>query len=114
MNGDLRRMLEDWKDGKELRLLKLGHSRHFRQQRAYACAFAVISNFLESAAPIPETIEEVNMVAESIALQLELTEEERGGATSFAWLALRNGWASTLAGHADHKYIMLTREAEAA
>ena len=114
MQEDLKRAVADWKDGKAVRVLVLGHGKDFRQQFAYECVFRVLDEFLKDNAAIPETHTVVEVLVLELAKDLNLSDEEQSAAISLAWLALRNGWATALAGFPEHKYQMLTREATAA
>jgi hypothetical protein len=116
--NELEQIANDWHEGKSMRVLKLGHSRDFRQLLAYECAFRLIAAFTSESyretLPGPVSHPEVETLVREVAPELELTEEETGAAVSLAWSALRNGWAKALAGHPEHQYITLTREAFAA
>jgi hypothetical protein len=116
--NELEQIANDWHAGKSMRVLKLGHSKNFRQLLAYECAFRLIAAFTSESyresLPGPVSHPEVETLGEETARELELTDEEHAAAVSLAWIALRNGWAKALAGHPEHQYITLTREAEAA
>lgn len=106
---DLKRIIADWKDGKEIRVLSLGHSASVRQGLVYEHAFRFMEIAIDD--PTKHSFEKLQTFVDSLR---ELNEEERGAVLTFAWLALRNGWNRAIAGHLDHKYTMITREAKPA
>jgi hypothetical protein len=110
ISDDVKTAVTAWGSGESLRVLQLGHSSDVRQQAVYECIFRVLKVYIDES-QAPETIEEVNADVSSTA---ELSTEERGAAASLVWLAIRNGWTAATAGHADHKYVTLTRESKAA
>jgi fructoselysine-6-P-deglycase FrlB-like protein len=111
--NDLEQIMHDWHAGKSVRVLKLGHSREFRQVHAYEGAFGIVVKFAEEGKS-PESFAAVALAGDEVTRELNLTNDEQAAATSLAWIALRNGWAKAIAGHPEHQYITLTREASAA
>jgi hypothetical protein len=109
MHEELKQVVADWKNGKPVRVLALGHSPTFRQPLAYECAFRVIDIFLEREATMPKSFAVLAGVVVEVGAELHMSEEEQNGATSLAWAALRRGWASAIANHPDYKYLMLKR-----
>jgi hypothetical protein len=128
IKSDTLQALADWNAGKPVRSLELGHSHrmkesneptaqpqvdfenfiHRDQERAHGFCFALIEHF---DAP-PDDHAEFLAVSREIAGQWNgLVLEERVGAESLAWKALRVGWARAIAGHEPHDYIEVTNPA---
>lgn len=114
---ELEQIAQDWHAGKSVRVLKLGHSREFRQVEAYECAFRLIAAFTAESYRelLPGTVShpEIETLAEDLARELALSEEEKSAAVSLASVALRYGLNTALAGFPEHQYITLTREVAA-
>ena len=132
LRKDVLKALSDWKAGKPVRALELGHvhrmkenpgssplidmSQHLHQDqdRAYAYCFHIIEHFAEARTA---TFEEFSVVCDGLERDFReenkgLTEEELHGAESLAWKALLFGWARAIDGHKDANYIEVTRPAK--
>jgi hypothetical protein len=128
IKSDTLQALADWNAGKPVKSLELGHAHrmkasseptaapqidmskhiHRDQERAHAFCFALIEHF---DAP-PDDYAEFLAVSREIAGQWnDLIDEERVGAESLAWKALRVGWGKAIAGHEPHDYIEVTNPA---
>jgi hypothetical protein len=136
---DVLQALRDWKAGKPVKSLELGHvhrmkdvpgfsptidaSKHLHQdqERAHAYVFHIIDAIANRKAYIgdhskdpvefrePQTWEEFSDLCDGLEVEFEdLTAEERDGAESLAWKALRFGWARAIEGHKDSLYIEVT------
>jgi len=132
IKADTLQALADWKAGKPVRSLELGHVHRMRdlpdaapmidtskrfhndQERAHAFVFAVIEHcqkFLFVQDPHELFLKQCSIVKEEFP---ELTPEERTGAESLAWKALLVGWRKAIAGHAESEYIEVQRSGVAA
>lgn len=113
--NELREKLSEWKAGKIVRTLRLGHpvrvAQHggeephtINQGSVYAHVFKLLGSALELGTVA--TFPEFAALAETI-LPANLTTQEREAAESFAWAVLRRGWRGALAGFQDHQYFDL-------
>jgi hypothetical protein len=134
VKNDVLAALTDWKAGKPVRALELGHTQRMverpgqspvigeeffpqDQERAYAYCFAIIdqaanatdATMVATATGVAEFFaiyERFSWMCGEISKHFSgLTPEERDGAESLAWKALRFGWARAIAGHSPESYI---------
>lgn len=128
---DVLAALADWKAGKPVKCLELGHVERMverppfgfvidpsvrlynDQRRALAYAFDIIA-FFEQRGGLPDTHEEFAALCAQCEATFRtrddhdyenLSAEEKDGAESLAWKALRFGWARAIAGHSDTRYV---------
>ena len=133
LRADVLKVLADWKAGKAIRSLELGHvhrmkevpggsplidiGQHFHQdqERAHAYLFHILSYFEEHGVPTSGlTWEGFETLCDGFEKQFRedvegLTAEELDGAESLAWKALLFGWAKAIDGHKDANYVEVTR-----
>jgi hypothetical protein len=129
LRADVVKVLEDWKAGKPVRSLELGHvhrmkenpgsspliditeHHHQDQERAHAYLFHLFELFQLNG--VPATHEAFMSACDDYELAFhdahDLTAEERDGAESLAWKALLFGWLRATEGHKDANYINVTR-----
>ena len=118
--------LADWKAGKPVHSIELGHvhrmkdvpgfsptidaSEHLHrdQERAHAYVFEIIERVSGMIQPPAEHETFLTWCEGWRSSYPELTAEERDGAESLAWKALRFGWARAIEGHKDSLYIEVT------
>ena len=125
---DVLKALEDWKAGKPVQSLELGHIHRMKdngahsptidmsvrlvndQERAHAYCFAI----LEHSIAFPQASHDAFLahVANFVPQFPELTEEERVAAESLAWKALHVGWQRAIAGHDPSMYIEVVRKTQ--
>jgi hypothetical protein len=133
IKADVLQALADWKAGKPVRTLELGHvhrmkehpglsplidsSEHLRhdQERAHAYCFHLIELFQLNG--VPETHEGFMKACDAYELVFrdgnnDLTAEELDAAESLAWKALLVGWAKAIDGHKDSAYTTITKPDE--
>ena len=133
IKSDVSSALADWRAGKPVRALELGHTQRMierpgassvvsddffpqNQDRAYAYCFAIIEycTAYQGFASSVLSWEEFNVACgivnrKFLQQNADLTPEERDGAESLAWKALRYGWARAIEGHTQGSYIEVTR-----
>ena len=124
IQNELTKVIADWRDGKQVRVIALGHpvrvnpkngveeSHIFRQKVAYEFVFELLGSFLATADQ-PVTFEFFTAIGQELAPDFNLSAEELEAALSLAWVVLRSGWNHALTGYAEHRYIFLTREVTA-
>jgi hypothetical protein len=134
---DVLQALSDWNAGKPVRSLELGHSHrmkesreptaqpqvdfehflHRDQERAHAFCFLLIQWGATDTINSPFLVDREDAHAAFTGMSAEfaknegwedLTPEERVGAESLAWKALRVGWKRAIAGHDESMYIEVT------
>jgi hypothetical protein len=129
LRADVLKVLADWKAGKPVRSLELGHvhrmkenpgsspmidiseHHHQDQERAHAYCFHIIEHFKDGR---PGSYEEFSVVCDGLERDFKketegLTAEELDGAESLAWKALLFGWSRAIDGHKDANYIEVAR-----
>ena len=126
IQAELKSVLSDWKAGRTVKSIVLGHpvrqvtdrdgalveERHvFRQKAAHECAFQIIEICLVE--PTTENFELFHDIAKEKARELHLSAEEEGAAISFAWAVLLRGWKRALHGFDDVHSIDIHRETNA-
>ena len=125
IQDELRKVLHDWHSGESVHSIALGHSvrevevdgmrtheHHvFRQKKVYEFVFVLIETSLPDA-PLVD-FEYFDAVAQEKARDMGLSTEERAAGVSFAWVALRRGWARALSGFPDAHAISLKQESQA-
>jgi hypothetical protein len=134
IKSDTLQALQDWKSGKPVKSLELGHVHrmkevpgfsptidasvhlHRDQERAHAYLFHIIDWFTQEGTPLP--VEHDAFLADCDVLEQRfreenagLTAEELDAAEGLAWKALRFGWAHAIHGHAEHLYTTVTNPA---
>jgi hypothetical protein len=122
---ELAQVLADWQSGKELRVLELGHTQQMEdfgsdgsqrlslskpllendQERVYGYVFEALARCLEDN---PLDYEMFLAFCGDLAAK-DLTPEERAGAQSLAWKALKVGWARALEGHPETRFIKIKK-----
>jgi hypothetical protein len=136
LRGDVSKALADWKAGKAVRGLELGHVHRMKenpgmspmidsserfnpdQERAYAYCFHLIEHFQRNG--VPATHEAFMLACDEYEKTFregennQLTAEELDGAESLAWKVLLVGWTRAIEGHKDSLYIEVTRPQEKA
>lgn len=128
IRGDVLQALADWKAGKPVRSVELGHVHrtienpggspridvenhyHQDQDRAYAYCFHLIELFSLNGVPSKHedfagACDAYEELFREIDENAGMTDEERDGAESLAWKALQFGWARAIEGHKDSQYI---------
>lgn len=106
IQDELREVLEEWRTGKPVQSIMLGHPQEgkvFRQRLVHSFVFALIAEWVERW-PV-ENFHLFDVSAEEKAQTIGLTNEERGAGTSLAWSALRRGWKRALTGFPDSHTI---------
>jgi hypothetical protein len=122
---DVLQILKDWKDGKPVRSLELGHVHsmiehpgmspridlskrlELDQERAHEYCFAIMEFEKDDLDSDHETFLKVcQMIREKFT---DVTPEEAAGAESLAWKALTIGWKRAIEGHGDGNYIEVSR-----
>jgi hypothetical protein len=118
INDEVTEVLEQWRAGRRVAVLQLGHSvrvnpttrqeeRHkFRQLAAYAYAFQLIEKGLETEIA---THEDFCFMASTLSPKA-LSTEEREAAESIAWKTLRRGWHNAISGFPDDRMIPIRQE----
>jgi len=133
IKADVVQTLDDWKAGKPVRAVELGHvhrmkqsneptmmpsidmSKRFHndQERAYAYCFHLIDLFNRNG--LPDAHEDFLLACGEYAQQFsnsaDLTQKEMDGAVSLAWKALLVGWKRAIDGHGDSAYIEVSNPA---
>lgn len=128
IKADVLQALADWKAGKPVRSVELGHihrmvehpgvspsvdmSKHIRrdQERAHAYCFHLIESFFTNGAPedhetfLADCDEYEKRFRETNEGE-GLTAEELDGAEGLAWKALIVGWKRAIDGHTEANYI---------
>lgn len=112
MYEGLKQIITDWREGKQIRVLTLGHDRQTTQSLLYDSAFQVMSQYVQDGKK-PESIEEVFELIKTTTAGQHLTVHEKETAAGFAWSVLRNGWMRAIAGHPEHQYQVISRETAA-
>jgi hypothetical protein len=133
---DVLQALQDWKAGKPVKSLELGHvhrmkdvpgfsptidaSEHLHrdQDRAHAYLFHLIELFSlngvtedhDAFLAACDEYEQTFDWGELPVKEADVFNEERNGAESLAWKALRFGWARAIEGHKDSLYIEVRKE----
>jgi hypothetical protein len=121
---DVLQALQDWKAGKPVKSLELGHvhrmkdvpgfsptidaSEHIHrdQERAHAYVFHLIELFSLNGVPVDHDAFLGACKDFQLSFSEEgLTAEELDAAEGLAWKALRFGWARAIEGHKDSLYI---------
>jgi hypothetical protein len=130
IKADTLQALDDWKAGKPLRTLELGHIHRMQenpgmsatidhsthigrdQLRAHEYCFKILAFFATAGGvPDPFPYEVFTEVADATAKEFpDLKMEERIGAESLAWKTLVVGWRKAIDGHKDVEYIEVKRE----
>jgi hypothetical protein len=133
---DVLQALQDWKAGKPVKSLELGHVHRMQdrgqhspvidfsvrlsndQERAHAYCFHLMDIFLING--VPDSHEAFISACNDYELTFDWGElpasqkgtfdSERDAAESLAWKALHVGWARAIAGHAPEMYIDVVRE----
>jgi len=132
LRKDVLKVLKDWKAGKPVRSLELGHvhrmkenpgssplidiNQHFHQDqdRAHAYLFHILEAFAHEDVRLPTTYEQFAGTCDILEAGFRdategLTAEELDGAESLAWKVLLFGWTRAIDGHKDAQYIEVTR-----
>jgi hypothetical protein len=131
IKADVVQALDDWNAGKAVRSIELGHVHRMKehpggapaidftrrlvndQERAHAYCFYLLGKCVAEA--IPEDHDQFLAMTILYRTNFEdLTAEEATGAESLAWKALLVGWKRAIDGHADGRYIEVTRPEVAA
>jgi hypothetical protein len=133
IKADTLQVLADWKAGKPVKSVELGHvhsmkevpgfsptidaSKHLYQdqERAHAYCFYIVERAQLLGQP-PEEHDTFLQWCDGWQKDFHkdheaLTAEESDGAESLAWKALRFGWARAIEGHKDSLYIEVTNPA---
>jgi hypothetical protein len=132
---DVLKALEDWKAGKPVQSLELGHVHRMKdngshsptidmsvrlvndQERIHDYLFTLL-RFWEMHGELPTSHEEFMARCDETEKlyrnlhtdwEKELTAEEMDAAESLAWKALQVGWTRAIAGHDASQYIEITR-----
>jgi hypothetical protein len=130
IKADVLQALDDWKAGKPVRSVELGHAqrmvdqpgmsarigddRFFQdQERAHAYCFRILEWFSKEGIPFPADhdafMKQCDVLERKFREQNDgLTAEELDGAESLAWKALLIGWQRAIDGHKDANYITVT------
>lgn len=127
IRDDLRAALADWKGGKPVHLVELGHNQkimtrpdgserinidaiHTNDQRViYDYVFHLLEFFAEHGPP--ESFDVFKTICDEGEQMFknngdrELSDEERDGAESLVWKALQVGWRKAIAGHPPEQYF---------
>ena len=131
LKPDVLAALADWKAGKAVKCVELGHAHrmierppfgftidennHLQndQERALGYCFQIVEFFNEHGLPEGEEAHARFLaICDSLhGMDADLTREEKDGAQSLAWKALRVGWGRALAGHSDAHYVEVTNPA---
>jgi hypothetical protein len=122
IQDELSGVLQDWRDGKPIRSIALGHSlrlnkdgqheRHvFRQKAVHDLAFHLIEIGLDPRHKA--LLDDFAAFRETWVRGPDLSQQEEEAAFSLAWVALHRGWTRAIANHAEHEYISIKREADA-
>jgi hypothetical protein len=135
IKADVLQALDDWNAGKPVQSIELGHVHRMKehpggapfidfskrlpteQERAHAYCFHLIGLFKLNGVPESHELfldacdEYEELFREDDAT---LTAEELDGAESLAWKALLVGWKRAIDGHADGRYIEVTKPEVAA
>lgn len=138
LRKDTLKALADWKAGKAVRSVELGHvhrmkenpgsspliddSQHFHsdQERAHHYCFHILEFYREAEEVLPtfeQFQKDCDVLEELFRKENEgLTPEEVQGAESLAWKALLVGWTRAIASDSktEHHYIEVTRPEELA
>lgn len=140
LKADVLQALQDWKAGKPVKTLELGHVHrmedvpgfsprinaeqhlHQDQERILSYCFHLIDLF--SINGIPEAHEAFLEACDAYEQTFDWPEvaiadwhaldHERNAAESLAWKALRFGWVRAIEGHKDSMYIEVTNPAAVA
>ena len=127
IKADTLEALANWKAGKPLRVIELGHIHRMKehpgmsaqidtsehvyrdQARAYLYCFALIERFSQEPMwNVP--FHDFQVICKEVAASVpEMTQEESEAAEGLAWKALIVGWKKALEGHSDATYIELKR-----
>ena len=131
IKADVLHALDDWKAGKPVRSIELGHihrmvehpgvspavdmSKHIPrdQERAHAYVFFILER-LELLIQPPEDHATFSVWCDGWEKDFKrenpgLTEEERDGAEGLAWKALIVGWKRAIDGHPEANYIEVSQ-----
>ena len=140
IKADVLQALDDWKAGKPVKSLELGHVQRMKEhreqhaaktidfsvrlsndnERAHAYCFQIIeriSGMIQPPADHATFLSWCVDVAWRSQFQKEfgeLTPEEIDGAESLAWKVLHVGWARAIAGHDPSRYVEVTNPAAVA
>jgi hypothetical protein len=132
IKADTLQALDDWKAGKAVRSLELGHVHRMQenpgfgpridmsqridrdQERAHAYCFQIVGWFASQGAPFPASHEHFEKICKALIKDKGLTAEEMEAAESLAWKALLLGWRKAIDGHASGEYIEVSRSAVSA
>jgi hypothetical protein len=138
IKADVLQSLDDWKAGRPVKSLELGHTHRMAhseeymqsnpaarnrvdmskriandQERAYAYLFYII-DFYTGNVPVPDVHDDYLAACEALRKDFDVTSEEVVAAESLAWKALHCGWARAIAGHDAHMYIEVSNPAVSA
>lgn len=136
---DVLQALQDWKAGKPVKSLELGHVQrmthsreahaaptidfsvrlHNDQERAHGYCFHLIELFSINGVPDShdafmaacDDYEQIFDWGELPVSQKDVFDSERNAAESLAWKALHIGWARAIAGHDPSDYTEVTNPA---
>ena len=113
VKGELTEVLTEWRAGKPVQSIMLGHPHEgsvFRQTLTHAFVFALIESELGNW-PVTN-FHLFDVKAEEKAQAIGLTQEERGAGTSLAWSALRRGWKRAISGFPDTHTITVKQSGQ--
>lgn len=142
IKSDTLQALADWKAGKPVRSLELGHVHRMKehpgggspvvdlsvrlsidQERLHAYCFHIIASYAENGVKgvFDDADDHEEFLAACDALEQQfrsenegLTAEELDAAEGLAWKALHVGWGRAIAGHDPEMYIEVSRAAVSA
>jgi len=102
----LEQLISDWKAGKEVRLLHLGHGHVVRQKLTYKYALELAETFLNSP---DHSMKEFSKLSRDIRPPRLLTAEHEA-AESLAFVAVTRGLEQAFAEYSDHQFFIIQRE----
>jgi hypothetical protein len=128
LKPDTLQALADWKAGKPVRSLELGHSFRMKEhpglspmidesvrlqndnERAHAYCFHIVEYFSDADVPFPADHETFSKACDILEEKFRgdnagLTAEELVGAESLAWKAIVVGWRRAIDGHKEVEYV---------
>jgi hypothetical protein len=129
LRTDIVQALTDWKAGKAIRALELGHSNRMKedaftgaqvidnsrffnrdQSRAYAYFFKLMEYFSQAEVSLTPTHDQFSAVCDDLEKTQEgLTPEEIDGAKTLAWKVLLVGWRRAMDGFPESSYMEVKR-----
>jgi hypothetical protein len=119
--SDLRQVLEDWERGIPVRVLRLGHGSHIRQDEVYGYVFALMKILIDETIGSHEAFLALCDISPPAAVipgssdpQPDLTDEELGAAHSLVWRVFHSGWDHALTGFPNAQYTSVERRKTAA